>query len=166
MPREDKMSDTIQALIDLTGISYEDRLTLKSAADQTQQWAEEFVKMFYDTLFSYPPTQAVFQEGERPLREKTIKGWYLQVVRGEFDAQFWDAQWQVGRRHVDRQILNAYMLGMMHQAQAFVLNKCLATFEREEGLKIFNAFKRVTDIAAGIIAEGYHSSWAVRKVGR
>ena len=160
------MDNTVRALIDLTGISEEDRLTLRNAADQTEQWADEFVKMFYDTLFAYPPTSALFREGERPEREKTIKDWYLQVVRGEFDDQFWSAHQHVGHVHVKRKILNAYMIGMMHNAQTFVLGKCLATYEQEEGLKVFDAFKRVTDIAAGIIAEGYHTPWAVMKIGR
>ncbi len=160
------MSETIQSLIDLTEISDEDRLILKNSADQTQQWADDFVKMFYDTLFAYPPTKALFKEGERPDREKTIKKWYLQVVRGEFDDQFWLEQWQVGQQHIKRGILNSYMLGMMNRTQRFFLDKCLTSFDQENGLAIFNAFKRVTDITAGIIAEGYHSTYAVMKVRR
>ena len=156
------MRQSIQSLIDLTEISDRDRLILKDAADQTQQWADEFVKMFYDALFDYPPTRVLFKDGERPQREKTIKDWYLQVIRGECDEQFWVAQWQVGQRHIERGILNSYMLGMMHRTQRFFLDKCLATFEQEKGLKIFNAFKRVTDIAAGIIAEGYLMTWRLR----
>ncbi len=159
------MNELFQNLIDLTGISDRDRLTLNNAANQTQQWADEFVKMFYDILFAYSPTRALFREGERPQREETIRNWYFQVIRGEFDDQFWQAQWQVGLKHIDRQILNSYMLGMMHQTQRFFLGKCLATFEQEEGLTIFNAFKRVTDVAAGIIAEGYHTAYAVMRVG-
>jgi hypothetical protein len=160
------MNETIQSLIDLTGISDQDCVILKNSADQTQEWADEFVKMFYDILFDYTPTKALFKEGERVQREKTIRNWYLQVTRGELNDQFWRTQLQVGQRHVERQILNAYMLGMMHQAQQFFLDKCLAAFGPENGLKIFNAFKRVTDVAAGIIAEGYHTPYAVMKVGR
>ncbi len=122
--------------------------------------------MFYDTLYAYAPTHAMFREGERPDWEKTAKNWYLQVVRGEFDDQFWLAQQEVGQKHVQRQILTAYMLGIMHQTQESVLDKCLANLGQEEGLKVFNAFKRVSDVAAGIIAEGYHTAWAVMKVGR
>jgi len=152
------MRQSIQSLIDLIQISDQDRLVLKNAADQTQPWAEEFVKMFYDILFENAHTRVVFREGERPAREETIRIWYLQVVSGEFDEQFWLAQWQVGKRHIERRIFNSYMLGMMHQTQRFFLEKCMATFEREQGLNVFNAFKRVTDIAAGIIVEGYLTS--------
>jgi len=160
------MNDTIQSLIDLTEISDQDRLVLRNSADQTQQWADEYVKMFYDTLFDYGPTRALFKEGERPHREKTIRNWYLQITSGEFDDRFWRGQWQVGQRHIDREIRNSYMLGMMHQTQQFFLDKCMATFEQEQGLEVFIAFKRVTDIAAGIIAEGYHTPYAVMRVSR
>jgi hypothetical protein len=161
-----KMNETIQSLIDLTGISDQDCVILKNSADQTQEWADEFVKMFYDTLFDYPRTRALFKEGERSHREKTIRNWYLQVIKGELDDEFWRGHLQVGRRHIEREILNAYMLGMMHQTQQFFLGKCLATFEQDAGLAVFNAFKRVTDITAGIIAEGYHTPYAVMRVGR
>jgi hypothetical protein len=53
---------------------------------------------------------------------------------------------------------------MMHRTQQFFLAKCLATYEQAEALKIYTAFKRVTDIAAGIIAKGYHTSYAVMRV--
>jgi hypothetical protein len=159
------MSDTIQSLIDLIKISDHDRSVLRHSADQTQQWVDEFVEMFYDTLYGYHHTKELFVEGERPHREKTIRNWYLQIVNGEFDDQFWHGQRRVGSLHVERKIRNSYMLGMMHQAQRFFLNKCLATFEQENGMEVYHAFKRVTDISAGIIAEGYHTPYAVMKVG-
>ena len=159
-----EMRPPIQGLFDLIEISDQDRLLLKSRADQTEAWADEFVNMFYDTLFAYPHTRALFRDGERPHREKTLKDWYLQIVRGEFNDQFWHDQMRISDRHIERQILNSYMLGMMHRTQRFFFAKCLATFPQEDAKKIFSAFKAVTDIVAGIIAEGYHNPYAVRKV--
>jgi hypothetical protein len=159
------MRESLQGLIDLTEFSEQDRFVLQKSADRTGGWADEYVAMFYDTLFGYPPTEALFKEGERPQREATIRNWYLQVVAGGCDDSFWSAQWQIGQLHIDRKIQNSYMLGMMHRTQQFFLDKCLATFDQEEALSIFEAFKRVTDVAAGIIAEGYHTPYAVLKVG-
>jgi hypothetical protein len=156
------MRQSIQGLIDLTKVSAEDCQTLRNVAGQTEQWADQFVKMFYDTLFDYHPTRVLFREGERPARETTIRDWYLQVVRGEIGDDFWSAQWQVGRHHIDRNIPNSYMLAMMHRTQAFFVHKCAATFGPEEALKISDAFKKVTDVAAGIIVEGYLTTWRIR----
>jgi hypothetical protein len=161
---EDDLKEPFQSLIDLTELSDQDRLILSRTADKTQLWVDEFVKMFYDTLFGYPPTSARFREGERPVREKTIRNWYLQVVRGDFGEDFWEAQWRVGQAHIERQIHNSYMQGMMHRSQQFFLAKCLAAYEEEEAVQIYTAFKRVTDVAAGIIADGYHTAYAVMRV--
>ena len=83
------METTLNTLKYLTEISDYDRQVLQAAAEHTQQWADEFVQMVYDTLLNYQPTREVFREGE-PLKHKEImKTWYLQAVSGKFDDQFW-----------------------------------------------------------------------------
>ena len=158
------MNKTLESLIYFTKFSDDDRRVLQEAAGQTQSWVDEFVRMFYDTLFAFPFTRDVFHEGERPAREQTMRVWYLRITSGELDDQFWEDQWQVGLRHINRQVLNSYMFGMMHRVHQFFLDKCLTHFGPEKGLRIFQAFKRVTDITSGLIAEGYHSTYAVMKV--
>ena len=158
------MEQTLQSLIHLTGLSEHDRSVLQETAKHTQTWVDEFVQMFYDTIFAYPPTRGVFKEGERPEREQSMRIWYLQITSGEFDDQFWQKQRQIGLKHVNRGILNAFMLGMMDRTQQFFLDKCLSTFEPEKGIEVFKAFKRVTDVTAGLIAKGYQSPYAVLRM--
>jgi hypothetical protein len=158
------VDQTLQSLIHLTGFSEHDRYVLQENAEHTQQWVDEFVQLFYDTIFMYPPTRGVFKEGERPEREQSMRIWYLQITSGEFDDQFWQKQRQIGLKHVNRGILNAFMLGMMNRTQHFFLDKCLNTFGPEKGIEVFNAFKRVTDVTAGLIAKGYQSPYAVLRV--
>ncbi len=67
---------------------------------------------FYDTLFAHPPTRAVFREGERPLREKTLRDWYLRTVAGPFNGQYFAWQALVGLVHVRRGVTNAMMASM------------------------------------------------------
>lgn len=160
------MKQTLESLIYFTEFSNEDRRVLQEAAKQTQLWADQFVQMFYDTLFACPFTRGIFQDGERPKREQTLRDWYLRITGGELDDQFWEDQWRVGNQHVNRQVLNSYMFGMMHRTQDFFLAKCLADLGPEKGLQVFRSFKRATDIASGLTAEGYHSMYAVLKVGR
>jgi len=160
------MRNTLQSLKHLTEISDKDRQVLQEASEHTQQWADDFVHMVYETLSSYQPTKEVFREGEQQKHKGIMRTWYLQAVSGDFDDQFWNHQWKVGLRHVERGILNAYMLGLMDRVQQLFLDKCISTFETEKGIELFKAFKRVTDIAAGLIAEGYHSPFAVLKVRR
>ncbi len=160
------MKNTLDSLIYFTEFSDEDRCILQEATMHTQSWADEFVQMFYETLYAYPFTKDVFHEGERPEREQTVRDWYLRITSGKLDDQFWEDQWRVGSQHVNRQVLNSYMFGMMHRAQGFFLSKCITDFGVERGLQVFRSFKRATDIASGLTAEGYHCMYAVLKVGR
>ncbi|NPA31225.1 MAG: globin [Chloroflexi bacterium] len=148
-------SKVLESLIELTGYTPQDAQTLSETYPITSQWADEFAKAFYDVLFAYPPTAAVFRPGERPAREQTLKDWYLRVARGDIDEKFWLWQWRVGLIHIPRRVPNDYMLGMMSRVQQLFLQKCMAAWEPEQATRVFLAFKRVTDVVAGLIAEGY-----------
>jgi hypothetical protein len=139
----------------LTGLTPEDGKVLAAHQDTLRQWVKEMVTMFYDTLFGYGNTAKVFQEGERPAREQTLTQWLEEVFSGKVDEAFWEHQWLVGLVHVWRRIPNSQMLGMMSMLQQNLLQRCLQAFSPDEALKIFGAFKRITDTAAGVIAEGY-----------
>jgi hypothetical protein len=161
------IQQTIEDLVTLVGVTPQDGATLKSVAPQTQQWADDFVAVFYDALFAYRPSARIFKDGERADREKTLRWWYLQIIGGEFDDNFWQYQWVVGIRHIARGITNAFMLGIMSRMQLFFMEKCFQTFEPAQAQTVFAAFKRITDVVAGLIAEGYHITYveATENVG-
>ncbi len=153
------MESTLKDLIALTGFSTADVQILKDAAAELQPWSEEIVCLFYDTLYSHQNTRAVFREGERPAREQTLHNWYQIVISGQIDEKFWRWQWFVGLVHIPRGITNPFMLGMMSRVQQVFGEKCQQTFDPVRGQAVFGAFKRVTDIIAGLIAEGYFQSY-------
>jgi len=161
------MEQILQDLITLTGLSEQDYQVLSEYADITQKWADEIVKEFYDTLFGYKPTAGVFREGERPDREVTLRNWYLEVTSGKISSDFWRHQWLVGLVHIPRKVSNPFMFGMMSRVQQIFLRKCLEAFEPLQAERIYNAFKRLTDVVAGLIAEGYYLNYieAMEHVG-
>ncbi len=146
---------TLRNLQTLVGYRDEDPQILQRAYPVTSTWADEFVRLFYDTLFAHEPTARIFRPGERAEREITLKEWYLRVVRGEIDEDFWRWQWRVGLIHIYRKVTNDFMLGMMSLVQQAFLQKCMEAWPPEEALEVFLAFKRVTDVVSGLIAEGY-----------
>jgi len=146
-------------MIVLTGFSEDDSRVLRETADVTATWAEEFTQAFYDLLFSYEPTAQVFREGERPAREASLKAWYDGVIHGNFTPEFWQQQWVVGLIHIARQVTNPYMLGMTSRVQQLFLHKCLETFELEQAEAVYGAFKRATDVVAGLVTEGYFQNY-------
>lgn len=153
------MEELLNYLTTLTQFSEKDLAVLQQHSSLTSQWADEAVKLFYDTLFGYEPTAKVFRENERPAREKTLRDWYLQVVSGQLPADWWRRQWLIGLVHIPRKIINPFMFGAMSLLQQFFLEKCLQTMPPEEAKTVFLAFKRVTDITAGLISEGYFDNY-------
>ncbi|ADN51092.1 protoglobin domain-containing protein [Vulcanisaeta distributa] len=72
----------------------------------------DIVKGFYDTLFSHGPTAAVFQADERPLREKTLRDWWIRTLRGPFNEDYWLWQTYVGIIHYRRSVTPPMFMGM------------------------------------------------------
>lgn len=153
------MQETLKDLKVLTRYTDEDPIILQESASQTMAWKEEITQAFYDTLYGHSSTKAVFRDGERPAREDTLRGWYDIVTAGKVDDDFWKWQWFVGLIHIPRNISNPFMMGIMSCVQQLFRAKCYETFAPDEAEKIFGAFKRVTDIIAGLIAEGYFQSY-------
>ena len=160
------MKNTIDGLLKLTQLTADDSQILRRHSTVTEQWAGDLIKMFYDTLYEYGDTTALLHIAERTSREDTLKHWYLQIVKGDLSVDFWETQANIGARHVERGILNAYMQGMMNRMQSFFLEKCIDAFDTSEAIEVYHAFKRIPDTAAGIIAESYPSPYGLLKVRR
>ncbi len=143
----------------LTGFSAEDGRILRETADVTGPWVDELAQAFYDLLFSYEPTAKVFREGERPARVVSLKAWYDSVIHGNFTPDFWQQQWVVGLIHIARRVTNPYMLGMTSRVQQLFLHKCLEAFEPAQAEAVYGAFKRATDVVAGLVTEGYFQNY-------
>lgn len=150
---------TLQDLITLTGFTPADVQLLSQTRDQLEPWHEAITATFYNTLYGYKATQAVFHDGERPAREGTLHNWYQMLLSGKIDETFWRWQWYVGLIHIPRGVTNPYMLGMMSRVQLLFAHQCQETFPPEQATAIFAAFKRITDVIAGLIAEGYFESY-------
>jgi hypothetical protein len=162
------MEQIVKDLIALTNFSDQDVQLLQQHAPKLQSWGGELVNEFYNTLYGYESTGKVFRDGEREAREKTLRDWYLHITNiDHVDAQFWQQQWIVGLVHITRGVTNPFMFGMTSRVQQFILRKCAEEFEPAQALQIYSAFKRLTDVIAGLIAESYFSSYveAMEKVG-
>lgn len=154
------MEKVLKDLVSLIGLAKKDFQTLQEAAPVTQMWVEEFVTIFYDSLYGYESTLTVFKSDERAAREKTLRDWYLEVVSGNLERQgFWHHQWFVGLVHIPRKVTNTFMLSMMSKVQQHFLKKCMDAFDPDQAVAVYTSFKRVTDVIAGLIAEGYFTNY-------
>jgi len=116
---------------------------------------EDLVQGFYDTLFAHPPTRAVFREGERPLREKTLRDWYLRTVAGPFNGQYFAWQALVGLVHVRRGVTNAMMTSMWNWLTEQVAQRAYEALPLEEARVLEGAWRRLAFTVAALISEEY-----------
>jgi hypothetical protein len=155
------MEQQLKDLQTLIGHGEGDGVLLAETAAVTAGWVDELIQVFYDTLFAYPPTHEILGDEQRAQREQTLRDWYLSVVCGRTNENFWRRQWVVGLVHILRRVGNPYMLSMMSQAQQWFLGRCLAEWGPDKGQQVFLAFKRTTDVIAGLIAEAYFRNYVV-----
>ncbi|WP_105317321.1 protoglobin domain-containing protein [Thermus tenuipuniceus] len=118
-------------------------------------WVDQVVQGFYDTLFAHPATRAVFREGERPAREKTLRDWYLRTVEGPFNGQYFAWQTLVGLVHVRRGVTNAMMAAMWNWVVETVGRLAREGLPQEEAQALADAWRRLGFTVMALISEGY-----------
>jgi hypothetical protein len=155
------MEQVVKDLVALTGFSAQDGQIIRDNAAHLQKWTDELTKAFYDTLYAYPPTAHVFVDGERPHREVTLHDWYMEVTSGQLNPDFWQRQWFVGLMHIKRGVDNQFLFGILSRVQLLFFDKCYQEFEPGQARRIFIAFKRMTDVIAGLIVESYRQQYLI-----
>jgi len=139
-----------------TRFSPEDSATILKNQEALLAVKDEFVKGFYDILFAHPPTRAVFEEGERAEREKTLGQFFERVVKGPHDDEFFAWLAYVGPVHVVRGVTNPMMLAMVGYLIEFVREKTRGLSDHE---RLVSAFVRLGATMGAIIAYGYEMAW-------
>ena len=144
--------ETIKALTELSQADFD---TLKEVAPQAREWTSEIVQVFYDAVYAHARTAAVFHDGERPDREKTLEDWYNSIFDAGDTEEFWKTQGRIGFVHIRRHINNEFMIGMASKVREIFQAKAVEAFGAEQGLKVAQAFSRVLNTVVGLTAEGY-----------
>ncbi len=154
----------LKYLIDLVGLNEDDYSILKKHSDKTGMWADEFAKKFIAAISTYEPTGEIFyREGVRlpDIGVDVVKKWYIDVTSGNVDRDFWRRQYLIGLVHLKHGVENSFRLGMMSVVQQLFLLECLKELDKNEAVKLYLSFKKVTDVISGITAEGYFPNLVV-----
>jgi len=116
---------------------------------------DKLVKDFYDVLFAHPATAAVFREGERPIREGTLRDWWIRTVSGPFNEEYWKWQAYVGVVHFRRNISNSMMMGMWAWIVGQVTYLLMGKMPNEELARLQWALLRLAVTNASLTVAGY-----------
>jgi hypothetical protein len=125
-------------------------------ADALIAFGPEITKGFYDTLYGHEPTAMIFHEGERPMLEKTLTGWWERTARGPIDDDYWAWLAMVGLAHVVRGVTNLMMLAMAdYVAQSVESQSYRLQLPEEDRQRLVEAFDRVASMTRMIITHSY-----------
>ncbi len=132
-------------------VSEADGKLIQANADRLIAMSDDLTQAFYESLYGHPATQAIFREGERPMREESLRDWWERSVRGPFDEDYWAWQAYVGLLHVKRKVKNPMMLG--HAALVTRVASSRLTAPEDQPLR--EAISRLMATVSGMIAYGY-----------
>jgi hypothetical protein len=120
---------------------------------------DQLVALFYDSLYDHGPTAAVFEEGERPAREETLRVWWRRTVSGPLDDAYFAWMALVGVIHIRRGVQNPMMLSMFHIVCDAVHEAALARGDAAEAEALRLALSHLASTASSVISDSYTSTY-------
>lgn len=152
---ENRFSDWAEVVKHLTGLSQDDFDLMHHIAPLAREWADEIVAVFYNTLYANAQTAAVFHDGERPERERTLRAWYLALLQANDDDLFWSGQTRIAFAHLRRHVSTQYMVGIAVKMREVFERRAIEALGRRRGQAAARAFDRILSAVVGLTAEGY-----------
>jgi hypothetical protein len=142
-------------LLPATVVTDADRAVIAANKDFLLSLEDTLVATFYDSLFAHPPTAAVFQDGERPAREQTLRDWWQRTVAAPLDDKYFAWMTLVGVVHIRRKVQNPMMLSMFHLVADTVHTQALQQLGAEKAEELRLAFSHLASTVSSIISEAY-----------
>ena len=149
------MSEIIQQMPPSTRFRQEDVAVIHKHQAVLLGLEDALVAGFYDTLFTHPPTTAIFAEGERPAREQTLRDWWQRTVNGKFDRDYWVWQTLVGLIHVKRKVKNPMMIAMWGWTLTTVRDGVQDVLNETERAELMASLERLAATCQSLTAESY-----------
>lgn len=110
---------------------------------------------FYDSVYSYDITRAVFTDDERAAREQTLRDWFRRTLNGPFDESYWKWQTFVGLVHIKRKVNNAMVSGMWGWILTYLSENALDKMEIDEAKVVIKALHSLQAAVMALISESY-----------
>lgn len=116
---------------------------------------DDLVAAFYDTLYAHGPTKAIFEEGERPAREETLRHWWRRSVVGPIDDQYLRWMTFVGIVHIRRGVKNPMMVSITTLVRDLVRQRARAALDPAEVDRLDLAMSHLIGTIVALISESY-----------
>lgn len=154
----------LNQLPEKTKLTTEDIVVIQSHHSFFLDLIDPIIIDFFDTLYANPETKVIFKEGERPIREKTLKSWFIETIDGNFDLGYWSWQTFIGIMHVKRKVKNNMMIAMMSRVSDIILTDAILKMSQEDVIKLKSAWLKLSNTVLALISESY-SIFYLKAVG-
>ncbi|MEZ4360029.1 MAG: bacteriohemerythrin [Kofleriaceae bacterium] len=144
-----------EVLARLAGHTSADWDLLRRFRATTVPWADQFGGAYAAVLYGHPETLEMVQHRSRSERAKSFAAWYERIVSGAPGSAFWSEAYLVGFMHASASVDNGQVAAASTSLQNLFLTKVVEALGPRDGLPVFQAYKRITDVATGVMIDAY-----------
>ncbi|MEZ5177215.1 MAG: protoglobin domain-containing protein [Acidimicrobiales bacterium] len=153
-------AEIVSEMVPASLVSAADALAIARHADLLLGMEDVLVADFYDALLAHDPTADVFEPGERPANEATLRQWWRRTVTGPLDSErYWAWMGCSGRgphppqgAEPDDAVGDGLVEDVVHRERA-------AGLEPDDVDALETAFAHVARTASAVISESYTQSY-------
>ncbi|NPA58551.1 MAG: hypothetical protein GXN94_04565 [Aquificae bacterium] len=139
----------------ISGLNEETYKVIAENKDKLITWKNDLLEAFKKEVASHSGEMDSDDKKEAKNLETTLVDWYEDIISGDTGEDFWDRQWKVGLKYLADGVDLNMLVAMMSFLQKKFAEKAFQEYPPEEALKIFLAFKTITDAILATVVEGH-----------
>lgn len=139
----------------MAGHTPADWTVLQRSQDVTTKWAEQFGQRYVALLYGSSESASIVAERPRGERAQTFAAWYERIATGRPGESFWAEVYLIGFMHASAGVDNGQVVAVTSALEELFLKNAVRDLGPTRGIEVFSAFKRVMDVAIGIMIDSY-----------
>ena len=129
---------------------------------------EEVATVFYDRILVHPEARRALQGGESRVGhlKVTLRAWMDRMLRGPWDAAYWEDRERIGRTHVRIGLPQHYMFGAMNVVRSELSRIAYQRFraEPEQLEAVRTALGKILDLELAMMLHTYREDLLAQQV--
>lgn len=137
----------------MIGHSERDWEILRDNAAVISDWAQDFGKIYVDTVFSSVEENETFSKADR---QQGFAVWYETLASGAPPESFWAETCLLGLDHATIGVHNRHVIAMNSRVEQEFLKRAIKALDAKVALQLSTAFGRVLSLAVSVMVDSYH----------
>jgi signal transduction histidine kinase len=143
------------------GWTEEDAQTIRTIAGLLEPAFPRIADDFYEVIGRHSHTRAVLEESHAQISrlKGTLTGWLRDLLGGNYDREYVERRWAVGRRHAELGLDQVFCNVAVGRIRMGLLDELCRVWDREIGglHDAIRALNRLLDLDLAIIEEAYQA---------